>query len=165
METNYRSADMIELHDSGFIIVRKGYSEGSNGWREYITLNGRSYAIDGEQFLRLAEYFHIDYRPTITDSSSGKEIRSELRGETFLIQTESIKIGSSVEGSHYEALQVIKELSAWIESPQLLHMKAVFTYEVTDSGSITIEEVTKHITYSGRFTVWWSNTDTKIPSE
>lgn len=153
MEPNYRPADMIELHDSGFIIVRKGYPDAINGWREYVTTEGRSYAIDGEQVLRFAEYFGINYVPVITQHNGEKELRSSLRDETFVFQTEATKVGSSAEG-HYELFQVIKELSAFVEAPQLLHMRVVFMYENTSDG--TADEETKFVTYSGRFTIWWS---------
>jgi hypothetical protein len=114
-EESYRPADMIELHDSGFVLMRKNASDVENGWREYISLAGRTYTIDGEQVAHIAKYLDINYQPIITERTGSRHVRHALKETTFSIQPQVTVIGTGESGAYQEHFQVIEELSAWIE--------------------------------------------------
>lgn len=154
MEQTYRQADMIELHDSGYIIMRQGASDVENGWREYQFLGGHSIVIDGEELEQLLKHLDIDYLLTITRKSGDGSIRLSLPESRFTIRQEVTMIGVG-KLSDYEYSQVIADLSAFVEGASLLHIKVKFQYDIA-GDSPTVEFTEKLITYSGRFTVWWS---------
>jgi hypothetical protein len=139
----YRSAHMVELHDSGYIIVCKDYPEGENGWREFPSSGGKTYTIRGEEIARLLKYIDVSYYPITFRGVGG-----ELPVDEFAIEHGYTKVGDR-ELSEHETSQIISSLLVCIEGPQLLHIKA--TLEFDDAPMV------KHITYSGRFTVWWAD--------
>lgn len=149
MEQVYRPADMIELHDSGFILRQQDAPESENGWREFINLGGYTFSFHGEKIAQLLKHLNVDFQSIVT--MGPKKVQHALVDTNFHVDQELTVIGTGMAGELDES-QKIARLSAFVEAPNLLHIKVVFTYDVNGAQ----EELEKSVTYSGRFTVWWS---------
>lgn len=155
MEQGYRQADMIELHDSGYIIMRRSAPDsGENGWREFEFLGGHSLVVDGDVLIQILKHLEIEFSSVVTIGDGKKKDQVSLSESRFAIRQEMTTVGTGVV-SEYESTQIIAELSALIEAPNLLQIKVKFQYNITGDPP-TVEYTEKHVTYSGRFTVWWS---------
>lgn len=154
---DYRSADMIELHDANMIVRTQTASETENGWREYPHVGGLSYSINGSVIEKLAKHFGLETQDAFQSFTSPKTgerttFRSLLRQSNFEIGTTRKIVGDrSQEDS--EGLQLITCLLVRTTTHNILDIKITFELEYEDGNVDTFE---KEITYSGKYTIWWT---------
>lgn len=125
MDSDYRQADMIELHDCRTVVSRKGYLAGIVPWNEFGPRPIR-YVLNGEGLARLLN--HLD-------------------DEEILV----------LEQQYTEAdQQTVKDLHAAIRSANLLDIRVSWECDEDDGTKVVIVQ---DVSYSGSFTVWWTDND------
>ena len=125
MPDEFRQAKMIELHDSGVVLVVKGHNDGSVGWREFNWQSGESFRVNGTDIENIAKAFNLtigDY-PVIR---AGKQAYERWKDRELYINRCRIVIGDSEVLDDIECGQLINQLWANAKGPGLLEIKAVF---------------------------------------
>lgn len=135
MDSDYRRADMIELHDCRTAVSRKGYLAGIVPWNEFGPRPIR-YVLNGEGLARLLNHLGI--------VSMGED---HLDDEEILV----------LEQQYTEAdQQTVKDLHAAIRSANLLDIRVSWECDEDDGTKVIIAQ---DVSYSGSFTVWWADDD------
>ena len=146
----FRSAELIELHDAGVCLFTYDNSEGY-GWREFREYEGGGFSIAGEDICRLAQIFGLDPEPILAKSTKGEIQRIDPECLEFRIVKSRQDVGKKTDSRHYGGMERIKNIWAKIDAPQLLQLKVEFL----TSANQEEETIIKKISYSGNFSVWW----------
>ncbi len=146
----FRSAELIELHDAGVCLFTYDNSEGY-GWREFREYEGGSFSISGEDICRLAQIFGLDPEPILATSTKGEIQRIDPECLEFRIVKSRQDVGKKTDSRHYGSMERIKNIWAKIDAPQLLQLKVEFLTSANQED----ETIIKKISYSGNFSVWW----------
>lgn len=141
MQTEFRSADMIELHDAGVVVHVEDYPSDGLGWRDSPTVVGKRIAVDGNEAARFLKALGITFDA------------DELFGDDFdVIFRRPVHAGALKSDVPLKDVLRIRELRARPEGPNMLHIH--ITSYGREGGSE--EEYVQELSYSGSYTVWWS---------
>lgn len=154
---DFRKAELIELHDRHVAIHPEHYSDALAGWSEYAPRT--NFVINGKGLDRLATYFGIEQRPLkYKESDSDRTGSMNLKhDEIIVLSQEYDDVGSGYMRNDPDTQShKIKELWAKVVSPNLLEIRFVTLFD--GDGEPDSEEI-QTITYSGSFSVWWSQVD------
>lgn len=150
--SDFRSADMIELHSSSIVLFRKDYPDAVVGWREYPD-QGPILSVDGETLQRLCDHLGIKTHARHTESV-GRDGKSRAWRESLdSYEFPLVQHNPHIVGAYNEPDLWIEELSARIVAPDLLEMIVKRGFRDSDGQ---VDYWTVNVTYCGKFTVWWT---------
>lgn len=159
IDKSYRKTELIELHDRGIMIHPYQYSDALAGWSEY-AYNSQRYVIDGSGLSELAKYFGIDIKEQYYTNKKGQCCVQELKNFDIPILRKPIdEIGTGKTTEQFELSHKIKEIWAKIIQPNLISIQFVTIFDEEQESK---EEIVQEVTYSGSFTVWWSDSRSSI---
>ena len=153
IDKEYRRAELIELHDRGIMIHPFRYSDALAGWSEYAS-NSQRYVVDGAGLSELASYFGFEINEKHYIDKKGRKCAQELRNADIPLLRKPIdEIGTGRTSEPFELSHKIKEIWAKIIQPNLISIQFITIF---DEDLDSKEEIAREVTYSGSFTVWWS---------
>jgi hypothetical protein len=107
--------------------------------------NGNKFVVDGEAIYNLTRHFGFEAKP-IKVQEDGQEVWKYLHNQFFNVLADTTVTGNGENTEDGDDTLKIIQLYARVEAAELLSIKMQFA-----------DETTREVTYSGRFTVWWSN--------
>jgi hypothetical protein len=138
MESEFRKADLIELHDAQLVVHTDDFGDVSN-WRMAPTVRGNYVSVDGDGLAHLLEALGVTFD---ADLLFGYEFNILFRppftmdhGQTEVSLPDTPRI---------------KEIWVRPENSNLLHVHLLIRMGETE------DEYVQELTYSGHFTVWWA---------
>lgn len=138
MPSNYRRADMIELHDAQLTVHVEGFPQDVN-WLNAPTVNGARLSVDGSGLAHLLEAIGVTFDA------------NHLYGSEFdVLFRQPAPAEDRASESLLSDVPRINELRARPDGAELLHIH--MTLEFGEEG----EEYVQELTYAGHYTVWWS---------
>ncbi|GJQ57772.1 MAG: hypothetical protein D8M57_00840 [Candidatus Scalindua sp. AMX11] len=138
----FKEVKRIELHDAGVTIFQKKYYDSTHAsWKQFSGIDGSSFVIPHDAIQKIGKLFGLNISPSLDDS--------------IRILKERQNVGNSIYQEIHGRQEIIKELHARVEAPNLLNIRVTFDGEFADEPEDHIQEVT----YSGSFTVWWESPD------
>lgn len=159
IDKTYRKVELIELHDRGIMIHPYKYSDALAGWSEY-AYNSQRYVIDGSGISELAGYLGIEIKEQHYTDKKGHQCVQELKNLDITILRKPINdIGTGRTTEQFEFSHKIKEIWAKIIQPNLISIQFVTIF---DEDTENKDEMIQEVTYSGSFTVWWSDSCSSI---
>lgn len=141
MQGGFRKADMIELHDAGIVVHVEDLPAEDLGWRDSPTVVGKRLSVDGNELGRLLHALGLTFDAEM------------LYGDEYDVAFHRpLRTGEDRPDVPLADTLRIKELLARPDGPHLLHIHVTsFPHGEED------QEYVQELTYSGSFTVWWSN--------
>jgi hypothetical protein len=163
MTDGFQIADMIELHDAGIVLVHHDYPDGVTGFGSYPSVGGKAITVEGSTLQDLAEFFGLPLFPQEHTLKSGGVVHSRLEHKSFGITSSRTVIGGGKLQVNYsmplpDDYDVpIHSLSARVLGPNLLDFIVKFLFE--ENGQPYT--VSRRLTYSGTFTIWWADQESE----
>ena len=128
----FKSVELIEFHDSGFLVHPEKYSEPMVSWSEYLD-EGASYSLIGKSIELLCNCLDVP-------------LQKQIKHHNFpILRRDQIVVGHKQDG------RWIEQLAARIIDRDLLEILVKWGFD----GEAEPQFEEARVTYHGTFTVWW----------